>query len=81
MANSFTVTSHTVNPDGSVTIIGTVNGQNVTINPWLDALQNAFKTGGSAGLKTLIATMMLNSVQTPQPVTILTALDGASFSQ
>jgi len=81
MANSFTITSHTVNPDGSVTIIGTVNGQNVTINPWLDALQNANKTSGIAGLKTLIATMMLNAVQSPQSVAILTALDGANFTQ
>jgi hypothetical protein len=74
MAHTYVVSSATYIPgsalDPQVTIIGTVDGIDVTVLLWLSAIQQANAIGGITAVKNLIAPIMLsqaNLVSPPPP--------------
>lgn len=73
MAHAYVVTSATYVPgpaDPQVTVVGTVDGVDITIQVWLSALTKAWGAGGSAGLtavKNLVSPIMLAQAQINNP--------------
>ena len=64
MAHTYVVTSATYipgvpGPDPLVTVVGTVDGEAVTVTLWLSAVQQAQASGGITAVKNLIAPIML----------------------
>ncbi|HZS43349.1 MAG TPA: hypothetical protein VFA52_04000 [Candidatus Paceibacterota bacterium] len=57
------------NADPLVTIVGTVDGVDVTVQIWLSAIKQAAQSGGMAAVKNLIAPIMLNQalINNPPP--------------
>lgn len=70
MAHTYVVTSSTYvpnTPDPLVTIVGTVDGINVTVSVWLSSITQAQQTGGLAAVKNLVAPIMLSQSITNAP--------------
>lgn len=70
MAHTYIVTSSTYVPnvpDPLVTIVGSVDGINVTISMWLSSIIQAQQAGGLAAVKNLVAPVMLAQSITNAP--------------
>jgi hypothetical protein len=76
MTHDYAVTSATYvldsAPDPLVTIVGTVDGVDVTVQIWLSAINQAKQVGGIQAVKNLVSPIMLsqaiiNNPPTPQP--------------
>ena len=62
MAHTYVVLSATYMPgpaDPQVTVVGTVDGADVTVQIWLSAIQQANQKGGLTAVKNLVAPIML----------------------
>jgi len=70
MAHTHVVSSATYMPgpaDPQVTIVGTVDGIDVTVQIWLSAIQQAQQKGGLTAVKNLVAPIMLAQSIVNQP--------------
>ncbi len=70
-------------PDPLVTVVGTVDGIDVTITVWLSAVQLAFQSGGGLAVKNLIAPLMLaqSIINSPPPPVTPVQLPTGTFTQ
>ena len=87
MAHTYVVTSATYIPgsalDPQVTIVGTVDGVDVTVNLWLSSIQQANTAGGITAVKNLVAPVMLSQalINNPPPPQAPAQLPTGTFTQ
>lgn len=70
-------------PDPTVTIVGTVDGADVTITLYLSSVQQANAAGGITAVKNLVAPIMLSQavINNPPPPQAPAQLPTGTFTQ